>query len=75
MMKMFENAKFGDKYLTRFGKIALFLRFVENSEWKMVHVYVQDFGIVAINRETGNALRNGEEFDILKKINNGQRET
>ena len=54
--ELFENAQFGDRFITRGGQEALFLRLTENSEWQFANFYVKDWGQIRVNRENGKWL-------------------
>lgn len=60
--ELFEKANFGDRFVTRCGKEALFLRLTENSEWKFADFYVKDWGLIRVNRENGKCL-NGPDME------------
>lgn len=60
--EFFEKAKFGDRFVTRSGQEALFLRLSENSEWKFADFYVKDWGLIRVNRENGKCL-NGPDIE------------
>lgn len=62
----FEKAKFGDRFVTRGGQEALFLRLTENSEWQFADFYVKDWGQIRVNRENGKCLNGSDiENDIV----------
>lgn len=67
--ELFEKAQFGDRFVTREGQEALFLRLTENSEWKFADFYVKDWGLIRVNRENGKWL-NGPDTknDIVGKM-------
>ncbi len=54
--ELFEKAQFGDRFVTRGGQEALFLRLTENSEWQFANFYVKDWGQIRVNRENGKWL-------------------
>lgn len=60
--ELFEKAKFGDRFVTRGGQEALFLRLTENSEWQFANFYVKDWGQIRVNRENGKCL-NGPDIE------------
>ena len=60
--ELFEKAKFGDRFVTRGGQEALFLRLTENSEWQFADFYVKDWGQIRVNRENGKCL-NGPDME------------
>ena len=60
--ELFEKAKFGDRFVTRGGQEALFLRLTENSEWQFADFYVKDWGQIRVNRENGKCL-NGPDIE------------
>lgn len=60
--ELFEKAKFGDRFVTRGGQEALFLRLTENSEWQLADFYVKDWGLIRVNRENGKCL-NGPDIE------------
>lgn len=66
------NAEFGDKFIARNGKPALFIRLIENAEYKMALFYVKDYGLVQVDRASGERLfimgRDTSEFDIIQKM-------
>lgn len=64
--ELFEKAKFGDRFVTRGGQEALFLRLTENSEWQFADLYVKDWGQIRVNRENGKCLNGPDvENDIV----------
>ena len=64
--ELFEKAQFGDRFVTRGGQDALFLRLAENSEWKLADLYVKDWGLIRVNRENGKCLNGPDtENDIV----------
>lgn len=60
--ELFEKAKFGDRFVTRGGQEALFLRLTENSEYQFADFYVKDWGLQRVNRENGKCL-NGPDIE------------
>ena len=60
--ELFEKAKFGDRFVTRGGQDALFLRLTENAEWRFADFYVKDLGLIRVNRENGKCL-NGPDIE------------
>ena len=68
MKKKFENAKFGDRFITRQGKVALFLRLKENAEYQFADLYIEDWGIVQVFREDGRECHGDYEHDIVDKL-------
>ena len=56
IQQQIETAQFGDMFLTADGSRALFLRRCENAEWKMADFYVEHWGMIRVNRETGHVL-------------------
>lgn len=67
--ELFEKAQLGDRFVTRGGQEALFLRLTENSEWQFADFYVKDWGLIRVNRENGKWL-NGPDTknDIVGKM-------
>ena len=51
---LFDNAKFGDMFLTNTNKQAIFLRFITNH--KCAVLYVEDWGQVAVYTHNGIAV-------------------
>ena len=69
IQELFEKAKFGDRFVTRGGQEALFLRLTENSEWKFADFYVKDWGQIRVNRENGKCLNGPDiETDIVRAM-------
>lgn len=70
MGNLFKKAEFGDKYETRDGHIALFLRNTGNAEFKFAEFYVKDWGVVNVHVENGHACYSDTEhrYDIVKRI-------
>jgi len=66
--KIFETAKFGDKFLTKGGKEAVFLRLADNAEYEFALLYVNDWGIVQVFRETGECIEHFADTDILHPL-------
>lgn len=66
--KIFETAKFGDKFLTKGGKEAVFLRLADNAEYEFALLYVNDWGIVQVFRDSGVCIDDFAERDILHPI-------
>lgn len=67
--ELFEKAQFGDRFVTRGGQEALFLRLTENSEWQFADFYVKDWGLIRVNRENGKCLNESDvENDIVGKM-------
>lgn len=67
--ELFEKAQFGDRFVTRGGQEALFLRLTDNSEWQFADFYVKDWGQVRVNRENGKCLNGPDtEDDIIGKM-------
>lgn len=65
--RYFEDACFGDKFLTRDGSLAVFLRLTENSEWDFADFYVKDWGLIRVNRTNGKSFTSQlENFDIVE---------
>lgn len=60
--ELFEKAKFGDRFVTRGGQEALFLRLTENAEWRFADFYVKDWGLIRVNRDNGKCL-NGPDIE------------
>ena len=58
---MFENAKFGDLYLTRDNKKAVFLEKYEELNWYMLHI--EGVGSSYMYTEDGKLVGNHEESD------------
>ena len=64
--ELFEKAQFGDRFVTRGGHEALFLRLTENSEWQFADFYVKGWGLIRVNRENGKHLNGPDtENDIV----------
>ena len=68
MSEFFKDAKFGDKYLTISGKMALFLRFCSNAEENFVSLYVQDYGQVLYYIEGEVTIPALEHYNIKEKL-------
>lgn len=66
--EVFESAKFGDKFLTKNGEEAVFLRLADNSEYQFAILYVNNWGIIQVFRNTGCCTHDYKEFDIDKKV-------
>lgn len=68
IQKLIENAYFGQKFKTRGGSCALFLRICSNSEYQMADFYVENWGQVRVNRMTGMVFpgRDKVENDIVR---------
>ena len=60
--ELFEKAKFGDRFVTRGGQEALFLRLTENEEWQFADFYVKDWGLLKVIRENGKCI-NGPDIE------------
>lgn len=59
-------AVFGDKFVTRGGVMALFLRHKENAEYKFADFYVEDWGVVQVFRKDGRECHGNNQFDIIQ---------
>lgn len=68
MSEFFKDAKFGDKYLTISGKMALFLRFCSNAEENFASLYVQDYGQVLYYIEGTVTIPALEHYNIKEKL-------
>lgn len=64
---LFDNAKFGDMFLTTENKQAVFLRFAENAEYEFAILYVEDWGNVQVFRHNGKAIYNDAAHSIISK--------
>jgi len=64
---LFDNAKFGDMFLTTENKQAVFLRFAENAEYKFAILYVEDWGNVQVFRHNGKEIYNDAAHSIISK--------
>ena len=64
---LFDNAKFGDMFLTTENKQAAFLRLSENAENKFAILYVEDWGTVQVFRHNGNEVNGDIAHSIIKK--------
>ena len=64
---VFGTSRFGDKFIARNGKEALFLRLAENAEYNFAIFYVKDWGIVQVFRENGEECHGDKEHDIISK--------
>lgn len=64
---LFDNAKFGDMFLTTEKKQAVFLRLSENAENKFAILYVEDWGTVQVFRHNGNEVNGDIAHSIIKK--------
>lgn len=66
------NAEFGDKFITRNGKPALFIRLIENAEYKMACFHIKDYGLVQVDRQTGECMtaivEDVSESDIIGRM-------
>lgn len=65
--EIFENAKFGDMFLTAGLKQAVFLRLSENAENKFAVLYVEGWGTIQVFRENGEEVHGDSAYDILRK--------
>ena len=65
---LLSNANFGDKFHTRNGKPALFLRLASNSEYDFAMMYVKDFGQIQVFLDSGKCCWNSD-YDIVCKLN------
>ena len=68
MESIFDNARFGDKYVTRSGKEALFLRYAVNAEYNMADLYVKDWGQVRVHWDCGVEVHGYTDQDIVGKM-------
>ena len=64
---LFDNAKFGDMFLTTENKQAVFLRFSENAEYEFAILYVEDWGNVQVFRHNGKEIYNDAAHSIVSK--------
>lgn len=64
---LFDNAKFGDMFLTTENKQAVFLRFTENAEYEFAILYVEGWGNVQVFRNNGKAIYNDVAHSIVSK--------
>ena len=64
---LFDNAKFGDMFLTTENKQAVFLRFAENAEYEFAFLYVEDWGTVQVFRHNGKEVRNDVAHSVVRK--------
>lgn len=64
---LFDNAKFGDMFLTAENKQAVFLRFAKNSEQKFAILYVEGWGNVQVFRHNGKEVHGDVAYSIIKK--------
>lgn len=74
---LFEGADFGDRYLTRDGRRALFLRFttkkIDDEMVDVVNLVVEDkedndFVTILVNRLDGWQINDYHYSDIVKKV-------
>lgn len=63
---LFENAKFGDMFLTNENKQAIFLHFLIGQQ--IAVLYVENFGQIVVNTQTGMDVFKGAIRYITKKI-------
>lgn len=64
---LFDNAKFGDMFLTAENKQAVFLRIAENAEYKFAILYIEDWGTVQVFRHNGKEIYNDAAHSIISK--------
>ena len=64
---LFDNAKFGDTFLTTENKQAVFLRFSENAEYKFAILYIEDWGMVQVFRHNGKEVHDDVAYNVVKK--------
>ena len=64
---LFDNAKFGDIFLTTENKQAVFLRFAENAEYEFAILYVEGWGNVQVFRHNGKAIHDDAAHSIISK--------
>ncbi len=64
---LFDNAKFGDMFLTAENKQAVFLRFSENAEYEFAMLYVEGWGNVQVFRHNGKEIYNDAAHSIISK--------
>ena len=64
---LFENAKFGDIFITTEKKQAVFLRLAENAEYKFAFLYVKDWGTVQVFRHNGKEIHNDVAHSVVGK--------
>ena len=67
---LFENAKFGDIFITTEKKQAVFLRLAENAEYKFAFLYIEDWGIVQVFRHNGKEIHNDVAHSVVGKYEN-----
>jgi len=67
-INLFDNTKFGDKFLTAENKQAVFLRFSENAEYKFAILYIEGWGIVQVFRHNGKAIYDDAAHNIVSKL-------
>lgn len=66
--ELIENAVFGDWFVTRNGKEALFLRRCENLEFKMAEFYVKDWGVVRVFENNGKFVGSPHDEEYERDI-------
>ena len=66
--QIFQNAKFGDKFVTRFGKIALFIKKSKYDD-NYIEFYIEDFGVVTVFANNGNAVNGDINHSIIGLYN------
>jgi hypothetical protein len=66
--EFFKDAKFGDKFLTTSGKLALFLRFCSNDESNFASLYVQDYGQVQYYVDGRVVIPKLAHYNIKEKL-------
>lgn len=64
---LFDNAKFGDMFLTIENKQAVFLRFSKNAEYEFAILYVEGWGNVQVFRHNGKEVFNDAAHNIISK--------
>lgn len=64
---LFENAKFGDMFLTAENKQAVFLRFTENAEYKFAILYIEGWGNVQVFRHNGKEVHGDVAYSVVGK--------
>lgn len=64
---LFDNAKFGDMFLTTENKQAVFLRFTENAEYEFAILYVEGWGNVQVFRHNGKEVHDDVAYSIIGK--------
>jgi hypothetical protein len=67
MDNLFENASFGDKYQTRCGKSALFIKCADNEENKLAIFYVENLGLISVFQGSGLLFDIENGYDIIAR--------